>query len=568
MSKKKWVSGLLLLLLAVIFSIGLTFASIELPELLQKTLYDKMPALDGDSHAGESAEYRTELFISHYNIRLIGYICFGLMVALIVAGFFTGKKGLTSTGALLMFLPVFAQFAAVMFFLAGLGMLNVIWLPVLDVSFDAGRLGDIVYLPYNLLRSLFLKAGIDIHYPLVYGLIGLGLLLFVLGTFAWFTARQRQKNMADFWVYRISRHPQYLGWIVWSYGMLLSLNRVRYPKRSWGIAAALPWLLSAVIIIGVALLEERKMKRQLGQKYEAYIRKTPFLFPLPKWFTAVLSAPSRLFFKKKIPERKGEIAVFLAVYTLLFVGLSHVYVRSRRIPKIPDMTNISASASREEKLIEAIRRADNWHARRPHVAALKYIGEPAVDPLIDLLQDPDAGLRDIAAGILGDIGSPRAVDALIKCLSDPNNNVRFSAVNALGKLHAKKAVDPLLRILEEGGSGQTPYVAAVALGRIGSLKAVDPLIALLNAPRWWVRSGIIAALGQLGSEKAVEPLLELLEKEDQDVQVRREIMAAFHKIGSEKALPALRKALEDEDEEVRLYAAEAIKAIHNNRSSQ
>lgn len=561
MNKKKWTSGLLLLLLAVIFSIGLTFASVELPGLLQKALYDKVPALDGDSHADESTEYRTELFMSHYNIRLIGYICFGLMAALIAAGFFTGKKGLASTGALLMFLPVFAQFAAVMFFLAGLGVLNVIWLPVLDISFDAGRLGDIVYLPYNLLRSLFFKAGVDIHYPLVYGLIGLGLLLFVLGTFAWFTARQRRKNMADFWVYRISRHPQYLGWIVWSYGMLLSLNRVNYPKRSWGIATALPWLLSSVVIIGVALLEERKMKRQLGEKYETYIRKTPFLFPLPKFVTAVLSAPSKLLFKKKIPERKGEIAAFLAFYTLIFVGLSHVYVRAQRIPKIPDIPDISASASREEKLIEAIRRADTWHARRPYVAALKYIGKPAVGPLIEVLKDPDPSLRDIAAGILGDIGSPGAVDALIKCLADPDKNVRFSAVNALGELRAEKAVDPLLRVLEEGGPGQTPYVAAVALGRIGSLKAVDPLIALLDAPRWWVRSGVVAALGNLGSEKAVEPLLGLLEKEDQEVQVRREIMAAFHKIGSEKAIPALRKALKDEDEEVRLYAAEALKAI-------
>ena len=198
MKGKKWISRVLLMLLAVIFSIGLTFISIEVPGLLNKALYENVPSLEGDSHADEGTVYRTELFMSHYRIRLIGYICFGLMIALIAAGFITGKRGLASTGALLMFLPVFAQFAAVMFFLAGLGMLNVIWLPVLDVSFDAGRLGDIVYLPYQLLRSLFLKAGIDIHFPLVYGVIGIGLILFILGAFAWFIARQRKKDMADF----------------------------------------------------------------------------------------------------------------------------------------------------------------------------------------------------------------------------------------------------------------------------------------------------------------------------------------------------------------------------------
>ncbi len=92
MSQKKWVSGLLLMLLALIFSIGLTFASVELPGLLNKTLYGTVPDLDGDSHADESAVTRTELFISHYHLRLIGYICFGVMVLLIAAGFITGKK--------------------------------------------------------------------------------------------------------------------------------------------------------------------------------------------------------------------------------------------------------------------------------------------------------------------------------------------------------------------------------------------------------------------------------------------------------------------------------------------
>jgi hypothetical protein len=31
-------------------------------------------------------------------------------------------------------LPAFAQFAGVMFFLAGLGVLNAIWLPILDIT--------------------------------------------------------------------------------------------------------------------------------------------------------------------------------------------------------------------------------------------------------------------------------------------------------------------------------------------------------------------------------------------------------------------------------------------------
>jgi HEAT repeat protein/protein-S-isoprenylcysteine O-methyltransferase Ste14 len=557
---KKWISGLLLMFLAVIFSIGLTFASVELPDLLNRALYDKVPALDGDSHADESTELRTELFISHYHLRLIGYICFGLMVVIIAAGFITGKRGLASAGALMIFLPVFAQFATVMFFLAGLGVLNVVWMPVLDISFNAGQLGDIVYLPYRLLRSLFLKIGVDIHDPLVYLLIGIGLLLFIVGTFTWFISRQRKKNMADFWIYRISRHPQYLGWIIWSYGMLLALIRVQYPRRSWGIAASLPWLLSAMIIIGVALLEERKMKKQLGEQYELYSQKTPFLFPLGNFISNLFTIPSRLLFKKKFPERKGEIAAVLSIYMILLVGLSHLYVRFHALPKVSDEISSAGSESRAEKYIQTLRLTDSWHFRRPYVRALEKVGEQSVDPLIELLKDPDPSLRQIAASILGKIGSPKAVDPLIESLKDKNSSVRWDAAIALGLMRAEKAVGPLITMLKEE-SGPVFYQVATALGRIGSLEALDPLIAALDVPNNWNRKAVVTALWKIGSEKAVDPLLDILEEDELDVHVKREIMVAFLKIGSQKTLSALRKALDDEDSEVRIYSREALKRL-------
>jgi protein-S-isoprenylcysteine O-methyltransferase Ste14 len=557
---KKWTSGILLMLLAVIFSIGLTFASVELPGLLNKALYGRVPALDGDSHADDSAELRTELFISHYHLRLIGYICFGLMLIFIAAGFITGKRGFASAGALMIFLPVFAQFATVMFFLAGLGVLNVVWMPVLDISFDAGQLGDIVYLPYRLLRSLFLKMGVDIHYPLVYLLVGLGLLLFIMGTFTWFVSRQKKKHMADFWVYRISRHPQYLGWIVWSYGMLLALMRVQYPKRSWGIAASLPWLLSAMIIIGVAFLEERKMKKQLGEQYEEYTRKTPFLFPLPRFISGLFTVPSRLLFKKKLPERKGEITAVLGIYIILLAGLSHLYVRSLALPKIPDEISSVESEKRAERYIQTLRLSDNWHFRRPYVGVLERIGEQAVDPLIALLKDPDPTLRQIAAAVLGRIGSARAVDALIERLEDNNSNIRWEAAGALGQIRAEKAVEPLIRMLKDE-SAPVVYQAATSLGRIGSLKALDPLIATLAVTNNWNRKAVVTALGDLGSEKAVDPLLLILEEDDLNVVVKREIMVTFFKIGSRKTINALREALSDDDPEVRIYAQEALRRL-------
>lgn len=567
MNKNAFTAGAFLTLLAVVFSLGLTFASIELPDLLHKSLVGAVPSLDGDSHGDDAAISRTELFMDHYHFRTIGYACFGLMVLLIIGGFVTGKRGLASAGALLMFLPVFAQFAAVMFFLAGLGILNLIWLPVLDISFSAGRLGEIVYLPYRWTRWLFARIGVDVHYPLVYFLIGAGLLLFTLGTLAWFLARQRKKEMADFWVYRFSRHPQYLGWIVWSYGMLLSLMRVRYPKRSWGISTALSWLLSAMVIIGVSLLEEVKMKGFLGEAYDRYRRKTPFFFPLPKFIAGVFTLPSRLLFRKPLPERKGEIAAVLLFYTCLLMGLSHLYILDRSLPKIPENVTTAEGANQAEKYAEALKSIDNWHGRIPYVTALEKIGRPAVEPLLTLLKDPDPTLRQIAAASLGRIGSPEAVESLIDRLSDTDPNVRWRASSALGLIGDQSAVIPLIAVLQDE-TEFTRGAAALALGKLGSLEAVEPLISALKNSGPRTLTGIISALGDLGSERAVDPLVAILDEGKPDVYVRREIMVAFGKIGSDKVVEVLRKACGDDDPEVRLYASESLKKIRRRDRSR
>ncbi len=202
-------------MLAVVFSIGLAFASLELPSIAHRALVDHAPSLAGDPLADGTGRLRVEMFLRHYHLRTIGYACFGIMIGLIVAGFALGRSGLAAAGAALMFLPVFAQFATVMFFLAGLGLLNLVWLPVLDVSFDIGSLGDIVYLPYRVLRWGFLQLGVDVHTWLVVGLLAGGLLLFIVATWVWFAARSSGRDVADSWVYRLSRHPQYLGWIVY-----------------------------------------------------------------------------------------------------------------------------------------------------------------------------------------------------------------------------------------------------------------------------------------------------------------------------------------------------------------
>ena len=92
-------------------------------------------------------------------------------------------------------------------------------------------------------------------------------------------------------MYRISRHTQYLGWILWTYEAYLLLQRELYPRRSWGIGASLPWLLSTMTIFGVALTEEVNMRRLHGEVYETYCRSVPFLFPVPGFLERLRELP-------------------------------------------------------------------------------------------------------------------------------------------------------------------------------------------------------------------------------------------------------------------------------------
>jgi HEAT repeat protein/protein-S-isoprenylcysteine O-methyltransferase Ste14 len=613
MMKIKFMHGLVLTLLALIFTIGLTFASLELPKMADSFLSQKFNFPSIETGQGAESEFKTGLYLEYYHLRLIGYVCFALLIILIILGFILNKSGLTSVGAVILFLPVFGQFALTMFFLGGLGFIRLIWLPFLDLSFDVFRLGNIVLLPYKIVGDLFALAGISIWKVLPVIITGAGLLLFLLGTFAWFYSRFRKQMVADFWVYRLSRHPQYLGWIIWSYGILFFQGP--NIKKMFAISNSLPWLLTSMIIIGIAMLEELKMKREQGKMYDSYYRRTPFLFPLPRFISRVFSFPQRLIFKKDHFERKREIITVLAFYTVLCMGLSALYgglipLKKNQLPQ----QNI-------ENLAMTLKESGNWAEKREAAGMLAEMGEPAVESLVRLLKDDDIHVRWYSADALGNVQSEKVIQPLLSLLYDEDRNVRRAAAGSLGRSGSSEAVRPLIEALHDqtreltiaaaralgqiGAPEAMPALiemlqntnidvagaAAEALGQIGDQKAVLPLIQCLdemeNCPynevgqalrnlgsersldafiaglrygTWWKRCASASALGQIKSEKSIEPLIEVLK--DENEMVRRAAVLALMEIESEKTGEALTEALGDEDFEVRIYAKEALKRIN------
>jgi protein-S-isoprenylcysteine O-methyltransferase Ste14 len=332
----KTSQGVLLTLLAIIVAIALTWTFIALPYWLSGVLYSAYQSdTAGELYHGPQDE-ESQPYIRALHIRVIGYASLIIVLGLIVIGILAERRGLAVAGGIALFLPVLGHFALSMFFLAGLGLLRTIWMPLLDASYgatgDAGfglfGLADVIYLPYIVAVYAVSWVGIDARVAIGYVTMGAGLFIFVAGMLAWFTTHLEQKGTADFWIYRFSRHPQYLGWIIWSYGLVLYWiheGEGAHFKISWGIPDSSPWLIATMVIIGVAMLEEIRMGQEQGEAYEAYRERTPFLLPLPRVVSRTIAAPMRWVLLKEWPESGKEVAIVIVMYTVMLFLLSYIY---------------------------------------------------------------------------------------------------------------------------------------------------------------------------------------------------------------------------------------------------
>jgi len=313
--------GLLALVtfLAVVFTGALTFATWELPRLLSNWLSNYFPEINPTMEPERVVEFMVYA-------RPIGYVCLGIIIVMIIVGFLTGKRRLSVLGSFAFFLPTFGYFAASMFFLAGLGILRVPWIPFWDPTINLVNLGDISYLPYMILVYPFSLVGVDLRSSLALVAVGLGLLIFTLGTIAWSYGKVQRRETIDFWIYRYSRHPQYLGFIIWSYGVMLIAAQAPVPFGGENPGASLPWLLSSLIIICIALAEEISMSKRDSEAYSKYKSSAPFMFPLPKFIISAITAPIRILFKKNQPGNGKELIGTFAVYSVILIMLSLPFV--------------------------------------------------------------------------------------------------------------------------------------------------------------------------------------------------------------------------------------------------
>ncbi|HEX6176810.1 MAG TPA: PilT/PilU family type 4a pilus ATPase [Thermoanaerobaculia bacterium] len=135
--------------------------------------------------------------------------------------------------------------------------------------------------------------------------------------------------------------------------------------------------------------------------------------------------------------------------------------------------------------------------------SLQSFGTDLVEPVIELLSDPDEGIRSAAVAVASNFDDPRIVPATLKLLGDPDWWIRIAAIDTLGKLKDPSAVEPLVAALADP---DLRWSAVDALGRIGDKRALNALGRLLGDPQTDVRIEVMQALRKFDHPQVVQAL--------------------------------------------------------------
>lgn len=141
---------------------------------------------------------------------------------------------------------------------------------------------------------------------------------------------------------------------------------------------------------------------------------------------------------------------------------------------VPAMSLEMMEACRDVNgLVQALSSRDGKTVNKA-MESLIRIGDPAVDPLIQLCNGRDLDLQVNAAAILGHVKSKKAVPALIKLTYSRDADVRACACLSLGPVDDDRAISALIYRLSDG-SKDVRDAAAFSLSSMGD-RIIPPVV--------------------------------------------------------------------------------------------
>lgn len=230
-------------------------------------------------------------------------------------------------------------------------------------------------------------------------------------------------------------------------------------------------------------------------------------------------------------------------------------------PKLPDPFAPSGKGETYDLIAKRVRCGTDAKCTRETANALRELGRRAGPGLISLLgNEAPNDMRIEAIRVSGWLQETTAIEPLKELLTNPQGAIQREAAWALGLIGDPKAIDALAEVLS--GQNRLELTEAVyqALGGFNDEKAVRVLAEAMPKVTPDLRATIVSSLGRTRHPAAVQPLSEVLR--DPGELVRVEAVNALASVGGDAAIVALEQAATtDSSETVRKQAEDAVKDL-------
>ncbi len=200
----------------------------------------------------------------------------------------------------------------------------------------------------------------------------------------------------------------------------------------------------------------------------------------------------------------------------------------------------------------------SWKVRRSVIAALAGLGDPAVEPLAEVLtsnRDHEGRLAAAVDALVASTGE--VIEPMLRLTRDSNPATATDAAQVLGRRREARVV-PALVELARHADDNVALAALEGLGRIGGRAAVEPLVETIRARNFFRAFPAIDILGRSADPRAIEPLAELLD----DPPYAAEAIRALGRTGDRAAVPPLLRVLRAGTEAAARLAAHALACLH------
>jgi hypothetical protein len=177
---------------------------------------------------------------------------------------------------------------------------------------------------------------------------------------------------------------------------------------------------------------------------------------------------------------KTAFVLFLAVVilcTVILMGLSILFYAGGLEGTRARLASREFRAATMLSHVNRVLEEPNERRRYLLLRELLVYGDPAVEPLVGLVEGDDPRLRVFAAEILKEVPSDRALPALMAAAKDPDEDLRSRANAALGAIGSEEALPAFVRLLDDPATH-------IRLGALRNLAALDAEIVLERTPEF------------------------------------------------------------------------------------